>query len=302
MGAISSGSFVRDLQPFIGKWFDQAGKELRPLYPRVFEVAKANSLSVFEPSAAYFGLPAVIGEGEPVSYDTAKQMYTKQYTMVDYGLGFVITRNMLDDGQALAKGEKLAKQLRMSMEKGREQTAFDVLNNAFDSGVTGADGKELCARDHPTLEGDVANEPSTDSDLTEASLEQAMIDIDAFTDYRGLKLNVDAKDLIIPTALQFDAHRILKSNERVGVADNDANALKDMGMVRDIIVSKYLDDSDAWFLTTDAPDGLKFQNRKDIELTTDNEFDTRNAKFKAIMRFDVGWSNPLGVYGSKGAA
>lgn len=188
------------------------------------------------------------------------------------------------------------------MMKGREQTATQVLNRGFNSTYTGGDGKELFATDHPTLGADLANEPTVATDLDEAAIEQAHTDISNFKDERGLRMDVRMMKLILPLDLTFDAHRLLASINRVETANNDINAIRDMSLFPDgIVISPYLTDADAWFVKTDVKDGLKFKMRNDITLSNDNDFDTDNAKFKAIMRHDVGWSDPRGAYGSPGA-
>ena len=296
-GVINTGSFAKDLLPFIGKWFGDEYKDYEPLYSRIFKVEDASSRFVEEPLVSGFDLPVQMGDGEAVSYDNSKQGYNKRYTMNKYGLGFIITREMLDDGLALMNGEKFSRMLRGSMEKGREVISHNVLNNAFDSNFTGGDGKELCAADHPTMAADLDNLASTD--LSETSVEQAWIDIGNFKDDRGLKIHVMPKKLVIPLDEKFNADRILNSPLRVATADNDKNAVKDV--IDEVCVSPYITDTNAWYIITDANDGLKYKNRQDITLSTDNDFDTDNAKFKAIMRFDVGWTDPRGVYGSAGA-
>lgn len=302
MAVINGGSFAKDLLPFVGKWFDQEGKDLDPIYPKIFKVEKVEGRIIDEPTSAYFGLPVRKAEGAAVTYDSATQRYNKRYTVVDYALGFIITRNMLDDGMALVTGERMARNLRRSMHKGKDQVCAQVLNRAFNSSFTGGDGKELCATDHPTLSADLANEPTAAADLTEAALEQGCIDVGNMKDERGLRLNIKPRKLVIPLDLKFEAHRLLATTGRVGVADNDTNAIKDMGILPEpTVVNPYLTDDDAWFMLTDAPDGLKLKDRREIDLTTDNDFDTENAKFKSVMRFDVGWSDPRGVYGSPGA-
>ncbi len=177
-----------------------------------------------------------------------------------------------------------------------------VLNNAFNSSYAGGDGVELCSAVHPTLSGTFSNELATSADLNETSLEQALIDIAAFTDERGLKIAARGMKMIIPSALQFTADRLMKSDGRTGTADNDINAIKNMGMVPEgYTVNHYLVDADAWFIKTDVPNGLKHFNRSPIKTTMEGDFDTGNVRYKARERYVFGFSDPRGVFGSPGA-
>lgn len=302
MAVISGGSFAKDLLPFVGKWFGDEHKDYDPLYPKIFEVVQAKARFHDEPMVPGFGLPVQKAEGASVTYDSTQQGYNKRYSIIDYALGFIITRNMLDDGLALVNGERFSKKLKQSMVKGRESVCAAVLNRAFNSSYTGGDGKELCATDHTSQAGDLKNEPTTASDLDENALEQAYIDIVNMKDDRGLRIKVMPKKLIVPADLAMEAERLLKSEHRVGVANNDINAVKSIGLIPEgYMMHPYLTDADAWFILTDQQDGLKFLNRRDIDLTTDNDFDTENAKFKSVMRFDVGWTDFRAIYGSPGA-
>ncbi len=177
------------------------------------------------------------------------------------------------------------------------------MNNAFSSSFVGGDGKELCATDHPTVGNETQrNELSVASDLNETSLEQSLIDIAAFEDERGLKINAQARKLIIPTALQFVADRLLETPGRVGTADNDINALRNMGMVPEgYTVNHYLTDTDAFFIMTDVPNGLKHFTRSPMATSMDADFDTGNSRYKARERYSFGVSDPLGIFGSPGA-
>jgi hypothetical protein len=180
--------------------------------------------------------------------------------------------------------------------------AANVLNRAFNSSFTGGDGKELCATDHPTIFGTVKNELSTAADLSETSIEQALIDINAFTDERGLKIAARGMKLIIPSDLQFTAQRIMNSDNRVGTADNDINAIKSMGMIpQGYVVNNYLTDTDAFFIITDVPNGLKYFERSPIKTSMEGDFDTGNVRYKARERYSFGFSDFRGIFGSPGA-
>jgi phage major head subunit gpT-like protein len=200
-------------------------------------------------------------------------------------------------------GQRKAKGLAFSMRQTKEIIAANVYNRAFTSTFTGGDGKELLATDHPNFSGGTwQNELTTSADMSEAALEQACIDIASFTNDRGLKIAYRPTTLIIPKELEFDTARILKNTDRPATADRDINALKALGKFsKGMIVNHYLTDTDAWFIRTDCPDGLKYFERRADEFGMDNDFDTENAKFKATSRYSFGWTDPRGLYGSPGA-
>jgi len=229
----------------------------------------------------------------------------KDYTIVDYGLGFIITRNMVDDDQYRRPAKNRARALAFSMRQTKEILGANVLNRAFNSAYTGADGKELCATDHPNgggAGGTYANEPDNGLDLSQDALEQVWIDIASWENDRGLKIAVQPRRLIIPPALNFEAHKILMTVQDPDSANNTINAIKSLGVIPEgAFVNHYLTDSDAWFVITNVPNGLKYIERMADTFSTDNDFDTDNAKFKAIFRCAFGWTDPKGIYGSPGA-
>ena len=184
----------------------------------------------------------------------------------------------------------------------KQVKAASVLNNAFDSSFKGGDGKELCADDHPTLAGSFKNELTTSADLNETSLEQSMIDIAQMTDERGLKIAARGVKMIIPSELQFTAERLMKSQGRTGTADNDINAIAAMGMIpQGYVINHFLTDSDAFFIKTDVPNGLKMFVRAPIKTAMEGDFDTGNVRYKARERYSFGFSDPRGIFGSPGA-
>ena len=249
-----------------------------------------------------FGLAPVKTEGGAISYDEAEQAFIDRYTHVTYGLGFIITREMNDDGVSLTTALRRAEALAFSIRQTAETVAANVLNRAFNSSYVYGDGLELCSTAHPNQSGGTwKNELDPAADLSEASLEQACIDIAGFTNDRGLKIAVRPKKLIIPRQLIFEAQRILESSLRPGVNDNDINALKSMGMIPDIAVNHYLTDTDAFFIKTDCPDGMKYFERRAASFSTDNDFDTENARFKATFRASWGCTDKRGIFGSPGA-
>ncbi len=301
-GVIVTGNFSKDLLPNISKWFGDAYKDHDTQYDKIFTVSSSDRAFEEDVIVGGLGLASVVGQGESVVYDTMGQGFTKRYEHIKYANGFIITREMLEDGQSDVVSRQRSMSLKKSMMDTREIVAMNVLNRAFTSTYAGGDGKELCATDHPTQSEDLRNKLTTAADLSESSLEQAIIDLGDFRNYRGLKIRANARKLVIPVSLQFEAERILHSNLRVNSANNDPNAMKNLGMLQEMpIVSTYLTDTDAWFILTDVPDSLRFLNRRDMAVTTDNDFDTENAKFKAVMRFAVGWSDPRGIFGSPGA-
>jgi len=302
MAIMTTASFAKALWPGVRKWYGMAYNEYKPQWPAIFK--KYNSTKAFEEEVGVtgFGLAQVKTEGGSITYDDMEQGFTTRYTHVTYGIGFIVTREMFDDNQYAEIGLRRATALAYSMRQTKEIVCANVLNRAFSNSYTGTGSKELCATDHPYKSGGTwANEPTVAADLSEAALEQACIDIADFRNDRGLLIKVLPTKLIIPPALEFEAARILKSIQQPGNANNDINAIRVLGKIREgYVVNNYLTDSDAWFLLTDIPDGLKLFERRADAFATDNDFDTENAKFKATMRFSVGWTDPRGIYGTPG--
>ena len=250
-----------------------------------------------------YGLLQVKNEGNPISYDSARQGFTTRYNHIVYALGFVITREIFDDDQYDVVGKRRAQGLAFSVRQTKEVIGANVLNNAFSASYTGGDGVALISNAHPNVSGGTwSNRPATYADLSEASLEQAYIDIADFRDDRGLRIAVMPNKLIIPRQLTFEAERILKTAQRVGTSNNDINVLKQMGMFPGgIHVNHYLTDADAWFIKTNAKNGLKYYERNGDEFGMDSDWDTENAKYKARFRCSFGWTDPRGAYASEGA-
>ena len=301
MAAITTGSFAKDLWPGVNAWYGLKYKEYPVEHLSIFD--KETSTRAFEEEVGIsgFGLAPIKTEGASIRYDSAMQAFIDRYTHITYGLGFIITREMNDDGIAATVALRRAKALAFSIRQTQETVAANILNNAFDSGTYG-DGTYLCADDHPNQAGGTwANELSTSADLNEASIEQACIDIAGFTNDRGLKIAVRPKRLIIPKELEFDAVRYLKSINRPDSANNDINAVRTMGVIPEYVVNHYLTDTDAWFIKTDCPDGMKYFERRAAEFQIDNDFDTENAKFKSTFRGSWGCTDKRGIFGSPGA-
>jgi hypothetical protein len=251
-----------------------------------------------------FGSAPVKNEGAAVEFDDAVESFTARYTHETIALAFAITEEAIEDNLYDRLAARYTRALARSMANTKQVKAASVLNNAFSAGsFAGGDGVALCATDHPLVSGGTfSNELATPADLSETSLEQSLIDIQAFVDERGLKVALQGRKLIIPKELQFTAERILKSPLRVGTADNDINALKNMGMIPEgYRINNFLTDSDAFFIMTDAPNGLKHFVRAPLRTAIEGDFDTGNTRFKARERYSFGFSDPRGIFGSPGA-
>jgi len=306
MGIITTSNFAKDLVPGVKTWFGQKYKEYPIEYLDIFE--KMGSTKAFEEEVGVtgFGLAAVKTEGGGITYDEQEQGFVSRYTHVTYGLGFIITREMYEDGIAVTVALRRASALAFSIRQTKEMIGANVLNRAFNSSYTmgtNSDGVELCSELHPNKSGGTwRNELDTAADLSEDALEQACIDIAAFTTDRGLTIAIMPQKLIIPSELEFDAFRILESIGQSGSANNDINALRaSKKFPQGVKVNHYLTDADAWFIGTNCPDGMKYMERRADAFGTENDFDTENAKFKATFRGSFGWSDPRGIFGSPGA-
>lgn len=301
-GVINSGSFAKALWPGVNAWYGKAYDEYPVEYTALFD--KYSSSKAFEEDVGMsgFGLAVQKGEGQSVSYDSEQQGFVTRYQHVTFALGFVITREMMEDDQYDVVGQRKAQGLAFSMRQTKEIIAANVYNRAFNGSYTGGDGVAMLASNHPNIAGGTwSNIIGTAADLSEASLEQACIDIAGFTNDRGLLIAVRPETLIIPRQLMFEAKRILATDGRVGTDLNDLNALKTLGVIPKVTTNHYLTDTDAWFIRTNAPHGMKYFERRADSFDMDNDFDTENAKFKATARYSFGWTDPRGIYGSAGA-
>ena len=299
MATMSTGSFPQDLRPGIRMWFGAAYKLYDTKYDKILDVKIPDDRAYEEDvMLSNLGLAQVKTQGAPVTYDSGNQLFSTRYPHIQYGLGFVITQEMMEDGVALKSAKIFSESLKLSMLRTREIIAANVYNNAFSSTVLmdGGDGVSLGNSAHPTPGGNFSNVPSVAASLSEAALEQMVIDVMAYKDNRGQLIMVRPDTLVISPSLQFTAHRMLNSILRPSTADNDINAIKDMGILPGgIVVDPYLTSTTNWHVRTDQP-GLNLFNRKDISLSEDNEFDTNNMKTKGIMRLSVGWSDPRAGY------
>ncbi len=300
-GVISTGNHPKALWPGVHKWFGMSYNEYPLECLQIFAAEKSSRAYEEDVESTGFGLPVQKSEGGSVSYDSHSQGETKRYTHVAWGLGYIVTREEKNDNLYLEKSFKRSKALAFSMRQGREIVSANVLNRAVSGSYLGADGKSLLATDHPTESGDQQNEPTTAVDFSEAALEDMLILIADARNARDHRIALKPKQLIIPTALQFDAQRVLKSELQSGTANNDINAVRSMGLISGgYIVNHYLTDTDQWFIQTMVPDGMRTFNRIAVEFTKDNDFDTDNAKAKAYERYSVGWTDWRGMYGSPG--
>ena len=303
MSVQTTSQWAKSLWPGINKWYGDAYNEYPVEWDKIFDKETSSRAYEEDVGVSGYGLLRVKPEGAAIEYDSARQGFTTRYNHVVYSLGFIITREIFDDDQYDVVGKRRAQALAFSVRQTKEIIGANVLNNAFSGSYTGGDGVALISNAHPNVSGGTwSNRPTTYADLSEASLEQAYIDIANFTDDRGLRIAVIPNKLIVPVTLTFEAERILKTARRVGTANNDINVINQMGMFPGgVHVNHYLTDTDAWFIKTNAKNGLKYFERRGDEFGMDNDWDTENAKFKASFRSSWGWTDPRGAYASQGA-
>ena len=306
---INRGNFGKALWPGVNKWYGEAYSEYPEEYLDLFTKNTDDRAFVEDVGVTGFGLASAMSEGAAVTYDSMNQGFVTRYTHVKYGTGFIITSEMIDDDQYMLIAQKRAKALAFSMRQTKETLGANVYNRAFNTSFTGGDAATLVASaggggsaTHPNVTGGTwTNGPSAAVDLSEAAIEQACIDIGKYTNDRGLKISVIAQKLIIPIDLTFEASRILDTPLQAFSADNTINVLKKMGKLPGgVVVNHYLTDTDAWFIMTNTPDGMKYFERKADSFGEDNDFDTDNLKYKATARYSFGWTDPRGLWGSPG--
>ena len=301
--AISRSQLVKELEPGLNALFGLEYKNYTDEHTQIFDIENSDRAFEEEVMLSGFGNAEVKPEGSSVNYDDAKETFTARYTHETLALAFSITEEAIEDNLYDRLASRYTKALARSMANAKQVKAANVLNNAFSSSFTGGDGVELCSAVHPITGGTFKNELSTAADLNETSLEQSLIDIAAMTDERGLKIAAKGVKMIIPSALQFTAERLMKSTGRVGTADNDINAVANMGMIpQGYVINHYLTDTDAFFIKTDVPNGLKMFVRSPVKTSMEGDFETGNVKYKARERYSFGFSDPRGVFGSPGAA
>jgi len=297
--AISRAQLVKELEPGLNALFGLEYKSYANEHAEIFDTESSDRAFEEEVMLSGFANAAVKPEGQGVQFDDAQETFTARYTNETIALAFAITEEAIEDNLYDRLASRYTKALARSMANTKQVKAAAVLNNGFNAAYAGGDGKALFADDHPTIAGSFRNELQTGSDLNETSLEQALIDIAAMTDERGLKIAARGMKMIIPSALQFTADRLMKSEGRTGTADNDINAVRNMGMVpQGYTVNHFLTNAKKWFIKTDVPNGLKHFVRSPIKTSMEGDFDTGNVRYKARERYVFGFSDPRGVFGS----
>ena len=302
MSVITSSSFAKLLWPGLNSIYGKEYADYPVEWDKLFEKNSSDRAYEEDLGLSSFGLASVKSEGAPIAYDSERQGFTSRYNHVVYALGFMITREIYEDDQYGKVGAQKAKALARSMRQTKEIVGANVYNRAFSGSYVGGDGVALISASHPNVAGGVfSNQIGTAADLSEAALEQAVIDIAGFRDDRGLLIAARPQQLVIPYQQTFEVKRILGADGRVGTDLNDPNVLKDMGLFSNVTINHYLTDADAWFIRTNVKDGIKYFERRGDAFEMDNDFDTENAKFKATARYSFGWSDPRSIYGSAGA-
>ena len=301
--AISRAQLAKELEEGLNALFGMEYPKYENQHSDIFETEKSDRAFEEEVMLSGFGSAPTKSEGSGITFDEAQEAYTARYTHETIALAFSITEEAVEDNLYDRVAVRYTKALARSMAHTKQVKAAAVLNNAFDSTYKGGDGLELCSTLHVlTSGGTFANEPATDADLNETSLEAGLIDIAGFVDERGLKIALKGMKLCIPRALQFTAERLMASNLRVDTANNDINAVRSMGLLPGgYVVNDFLTDTDAWFIKTDAPRGLLHFERLAIKNGMEGDFDTGNMRYKARERYSFGWSDPRAIYGSQGA-
>ena len=300
--AISRAQLVKELEPGLNALFGLEYRQYADETKEIFDTESSDRAFEEEVMLSGFGNAAVKPEGQGIQFDDAQETFTARYTNETIALAFAITEEAIEDNLYDRLASRYTKALARSMASTKNIKGAAVLNNAFNAASAGGDGVSLINVAHPTLAGNFSNRLATNADLNETSLEQSLIDIAAFTDERGLKVAARGMKLVIPSNLQFTADRLMNTKGRVGTADNDINALSNMGMIPEgYTVNHYLTDTDAFFIKTDVPNGLKHFSRSPIKTTMEGDFDTGNVRYKARERYVFGFSDPRGIFGSAGA-
>ena len=297
--AISRAQLVKELEPGLNALFGLEYKSYANEHAEIFDTESSDRAFEEEVMLSGFANAAVKPEGQGVQFDDAQETFTARYTNETIALALAITQEAIEDNLYDRLASRYTKALARSMANTKQVKAAAVLNNGFNASFAGGDGKALFADDHPTIAGSFKNELETGADLNETSLEQALIDIGKMTDERGLKIAARGMKLIIPSELQFTADRLMKSEGRTGTADNDINAIRNMGMIpQGYTVNHFLTNAKKWFVKTDVPNGLKHFVRSPIKTSMEGDFDTGNVRYKARERYVFGFSDPRGIFGS----
>jgi len=301
--AISRAQLLKELLPGLNALFGMEYARYGEEHKEIYDTEKSERSFEEETKLAGFSAAPVKNEGSAIAYDNAQEAFTARYNHETIALGFSITEEAVEDNLYDSLSARYTKALARAMSYTKQVKAASVLNNGFNSAYTGGDGVSLFSTAHPLVSGGTnSNRPAVASDLNETALENAVIQIAAWTDERGLLIAAKPTKLVIPPALMFVAKRLLDTELRVATADNDINAIKQMGAIPGgFTVNHFLTDTNAWFLCTDVPNGLKHFERVGMSTSMDGDFDTGNVRYKARERYSFGWSDPLGVYGSPGA-
>lgn len=302
--AISRAQLLKELLPGLNALFGLEYARYGEEHKEIYEVESSERSFEEETKLAGFGAAPVKNEGQGIAYDNAQEAWTARYNHETIALGFSITEEAVEDNLYDSLSSRYTKALARAMAYTKQVKGAAVLNNAFSGSYLYGDGVSLCSTAHPLVNGATnSNRPSTGVDLNETSLENAVIQIAAWTDEKGLLIAAKPKKLVIPPALMFVATRLLETTQRVGTADNDINALKNNGSVPGgYTVNHFLTDTNAWFLLTDVPNGLKHFVRTSLDTKMDGDFDTGNVRYKARERYSFGVSDPMGLYGSPGSS
>ena len=299
--AINTGLWMKAMWPGVNKFYGQEYKEHPVEYTDLFDTFKSRKAWEEDVGTSGFGLFQVKGQGVPISYDTARAGFVSRYTMTTYGLGFQITKETIEDDQYDVAMEKGGRGMAFSIRQTKETLAAQVYDRAFTSTYAGGDGVELLSTAHVNIAGGTyANELATAADISEASLEQAVIDLMKLKNDRSLNIAVMPQALIVPVDLWAEAEKILKTTQEVGTPNNTVNVVRGK-FPKGLKVNHYLTDTDAWFIRTNVRDGMKYFVRREDTFDMDDDFDTDNAKYKATFRCAFGWSDPRGLFGSPGA-
>ena len=301
--AISRAQLLKELLPGLNALFGLEYKTYGEQHKEIFDTETSERSFEEETKLSGFSAAPVKNEGSAIAYDNGQEAWTARYNHETIALGFSLTEEAIEDNLYDTLSSRYTKALARAMAYTKQTKAAAILNNGFSSSYPGGDGVALFSTAHPLVSGGTnSNTPTTAADLNETSLEAAVIQIAQWTDERGLLIAAKPRKLIVPPSLQFVATRLLETELRVGTADNDINALKNNGSIPEgYTVNNFLTDSDAWFLTTDVPNGLKHFVRTPLATSMDGDFDTGNVRYKARERYSFGWSDPLGAFASPGA-
>jgi hypothetical protein len=301
--AISRAQLLKELLPGLNALFGLQYATYDQEHKEIYETETSERSFEEETKLSGFSAAPVKNEGSAIAYDAAQEAWTARYNHETIALGFSLTEEAIEDNLYDSLSARYTKALARAMSYTKQVKAAAVLNNGFSSSYLGGDGVALFSASHPLITGGVnSNVPTTAADLNETSLESAVIQISLWTDERGLLIAAKPKKLVVPSSLQFVATRLLETELRVGTADNDINAIKNNGSIAEgYTVNHFLTDTNAWFLTTDVPNGMKHFVRSPLANSMDGDFDTGNVRYKSRERYSFGWSDPLGMFGSAGA-